>query len=199
MLIRPKEVSRDTFNYTTGLSEAPPLPKNFKRIPAMIESLTKKEELLKKANAIARGRSESTQRIQTMTASSTMNPRRSSSEKPASLKDYKIIRNIGKGAYAIVKLVTDRATDETLAMKIYEKYKLTDPARRRSVAREIAIMKKIDHENIVKMYKTFDNAHSIHIVMEYVKGRSLYTYLKDKPDKKLPEVEAKLIIKQIAQ
>lgn len=49
------------------------------------------------------------------------------------------------------------------------------------------------------MIKSFDNAHSIHIVMEFVKGKSLYQYLKEKPGKRLLESEAKLIIQQIAE
>ena len=192
--------AKDSMNltHTTISSGYAPLPKNFKRIPAMIESLTKKEELLRKANAnLARGRSESRHQIPVI-ADSTPQPRRGSSERPWSVKDYKFGRQIGKGAYATVKLVTDKSNNEIMAMKIYEKFRLTDPARRKSVVREIAIMKRLNHENIVKMNTSFDNPHSIHIVMEYVKGKSLYQYLKEKPNKRMPEDEARHITKQIA-
>lgn len=84
-------------------------------------------------------------------------------------------------------------------MKIYEKYKLTDQARKKSVSREIAIMKKLKHDNIVKMHTSFENPHSIHIVMEYVKGKSLYQYLKEKVGKRLPEDEVKFIMRQIVE
>lgn len=186
------------WTHTTITSGYAPLPKNFKRIPAMIESLTKKEELMRKANAtFSRGRSESRHQVPGITDVSPV-PRRGSSERPGSVKDYKFGRQIGKGAYATVKLVTDRSSNELMAMKIYEKFRLTDPARRKSVVREIAIMKRLNHENIVKMHTSFDNPHSIHIVMEYVKGKSLYQYLKEKPNKRMPEDEAKQIMKQIA-
>ena len=125
--------------------------------------------------------------------------RRSSSERLRTIKDYKMGRQIGKGAYAVVRLVIDRSSKETQAMKIYEKYKLTDPARRKSVHREIAIMRRMNHPNIVQMFSTFDNPHSIHIVMEHVKGKSLYQYLKEQPMKRMPESQAKAIIFQIAQ
>ena len=36
-------------------------------------------------------------------------------------------------------------------MKIYEKFKLLDKTKKNAVDREIAIMKKVDHENIVKL------------------------------------------------
>lgn len=115
--------------------------------------------------------------------------RRGSSEKPGNIRDYKLGRQLGKGAYAVVKLCTDKSTKELLAMKVYEKYKLTDPARRKSVAREIAIMKKMSHENIIQMHKSFDNPHSIYIIMEYVRGKSLYQFLKERPGKRMPEEE----------
>ena len=85
---------------------AAPLPRNFKRIPAMLESFTKKEELIQRAqkNAV-RGRSESTHKIQSL-PSATYALNRSESERPGSIKDYKLGRQIGKGAYAIVKLVS---------------------------------------------------------------------------------------------
>ena len=36
-------------------------------------------------------------------------------------------------------------------MKIYEKFKLLDKTKKNAVDREIAIIKKVDHENIVKL------------------------------------------------
>jgi serine/threonine protein kinase len=84
-------------------------------------------------------------------------------------------------------------------MKVYEKYRLTDPARRKSVTREIAIMKKMSHPNIVQMSTSFDNPQSIYIIMEHIKGKPLYQYLKEKPYKRMHEDEARVIIKQIAE
>lgn len=135
-------MTKNKFGMTqTHVSNPPPLPRNFKRIPAMMENLAKKHELLNRTKGLVRGRSESNNKVKYMASSSTMNPRQSSSDRPGNIKDYKLGRQIGKGAYAVVKLVTDRATNQLMAMKIYDKYKLTDPARRRSVTREIAIMK----------------------------------------------------------
>jgi len=178
----------------------PPLPKNFKRIPAMIQSLTQQEDFIRKAKHVAeRGRTESNHRITSMSGLNESQALRGSSERPANIRDYKLGRLIGKGAYAVVKLATEKPSKELLAMKIYEKFKLTDPARRKSVIREIAIMKRMKHDNIVQMYKSFDNPHSIHIVMEFVRGKSLYQYLKERPGKRLYEDEAKIIMKQLVE
>lgn len=179
-------------------STAPaPLPRTFKRIPAMMEDLAKKEELLRKASQ-NRVQSESHQRIHCMSNTSSI-VRRNSIDRPRTVKDYKLGRQIGKGAYAVVRLVLDKNTQQTLAMKIYEKYKLTDPARRKSVTREISIMKRMSHPNIVQMCTSFDNPQSIYIIMEHVKGKSLYQFLKEKPFKRMSEEETRAIVKQIAE
>ena len=47
------------------------------------------------------------------------------------------------------------------------------------VMQEIAIMKKLDHENVVKLYEVLDDpsVDKLYIVMEYVKNGSLISKL----------------------
>jgi serine/threonine-protein kinase NIM1 len=47
--------------------------------------------------------------------------------------------------------VTNKDTHEKYAMKIYEKYKLLDKYKKNSVKNEIAVMKKLQHKNLVKL------------------------------------------------
>jgi serine/threonine protein kinase len=61
------------------------------------------------------------------------------------LKDYQIGKELGKGAYAVVKHATHRKSSTSIAMKIYDKYKLTDPARKNSVKREISLLSRLNH------------------------------------------------------
>lgn len=67
------------------------------------------------------------------------------------LCDYTFLEEIGKGAYAVVKKAHHRPTNSYFAVKIYEKLKLVDPQKRTSVKKEIQILKKINHKNIVKL------------------------------------------------
>jgi MAP/microtubule affinity-regulating kinase len=80
-------------------------------------------------------------------------------------------------------------------MKIYDKARLNDPAKKRSVSREISLLQRLDHPNIVKLYESIDTNKTINLIMEHVKGRSLYSYLKLKPYRKIDEKEAKLVFK----
>lgn len=181
-------------------STAPaPMRNHLGRVHGMMQDLVMKETMMRRAShKEIRGRSESNNRASVI-SNVTSQTRGCSYDKKKTVKDYKLGRQIGKGAYAVVRMVIDKVSKQQQAMKIYEKYKLTDPARRKSVTREISIMKRIQHPNIVKMITSFDNPHSIYIVMEHVKGRSLYQYLKERPGKRLNEDDAKNVILQIAQ
>jgi len=47
--------------------------------------------------------------------------------------------------------------NQKIAVKIYEKIKLMEPNRRKSVNREMKIMEKLDHANIAKLYEAFES------------------------------------------
>jgi serine/threonine protein kinase len=80
-------------------------------------------------------------------------------------------------------------------MKIYKKHKLLDANRRRSVKREIKLMEKMRHSNIIKLYEIIDTHKYVILVMEYVGGGSLHGYLKSKPNRRLDERDAKRIFR----
>ena len=84
-------------------------------------------------------------------------------------------------------------------MKIYKKYKLEEPNRRRSVKREIKLMERMRHQNIIQLYEIIDTSKYVILVMEYVGGGSLHGYLKSKPQRRLEEWDAKRIFKQILE
>ena len=98
------------------------------------------------------------------------------SESIDKLSKYTIGKEIGKGAYAIVKLVTDKFTKIKYAMKVYDKNKLTDSAKKKCVYREIEIMKRVNHRNIVKLKEVIYTQKEILIIMELVNGISLRDY-----------------------
>ena len=74
---------------------------------------------------------------------------------------------------------------------------MSDQYRRESLKKEIEILKKLDHPNIIKLYDSIDTGLKVNLVMEYVQGKSLYSYLKKKSrtSLKIDEDEAKLIFK----
>ena len=90
------------------------------------------------------------------------------------LEDYIMVRHLGSGAYANVKLAQHKKTKAKVAIKIYPKYKLNDATKRKAVQREIACMKKLDHPQVVRLFDNFETAKEIYLVQEFVSGVSLY-------------------------
>ena len=116
-----------------------------------------------------------------------------------SIGDFKMEKQLGQGSYASVKLAYEKASNKKYAIKIYEKYRLTDPHRMNNVKREISILKKMDHNNIIKLYYALDEKRQIFLIMEYIGHMSLHSYLKSKPGRRLDEKEAKKLFFQIVQ
>lgn len=106
------------------------------------------------------------------------------------LENYNVLSELGRGKFSIVKLATHRISGQKFAIKIYNKKDLNDPALRKSVMREIKILKKIDHPCIAKYYEDMQGKNFLYIVMEYVKGVALSDHLTGKALKRLQENEA---------
>jgi len=122
------------------------------------------------------------------------------------IDDYLFGKELGKGAYAIVKIATHKVLNKKFAIKIYEKFKLLDPVRKNSVKREIEILKKVDHKSIVKLHEVIDTPKQVIIfiikillVMDLVNGVSLLAHLKSKQNRRLEENDAKYIFRQVLE
>lgn len=116
-----------------------------------------------------------------------------------SSEGFQTLKTLGHGSFAIVKLVNDLRTGEVFALKTYEKYKLGDPHKMNNVRREIIILRKMKHENIVKLQYAFEDCRKIHLVMEFVGEMSLQSYMKTKQNKKLDENEARRLFRQVVE
>ena len=94
-------------------------------------------------------------------------------------KQYELGMKLGAGAYAKVKLATDEERNE-YAVKIFKssvlkKRKMWDAQASGfktafdDVLREIAIMKKLDHSNVMHMYDVVDDAgaNKLYMVMDF--------------------------------
>ncbi|KRG00726.1 calcium/calmodulin-dependent protein kinase kinase 1 [Drosophila mojavensis] len=124
--------------------------------------------------------------------------RRISIEKSGSflqLNQYKLLDQIGQGSYGLVKLAYSEEDSTHYAMKILSKKRLlrqaafmrrgpkqaTSPLDR--VYREIAVLKKLDHPNVVKLVEVLDDPmeDSLYMVFELVKKGEVLSIPTDKP------------------
>ena len=64
---------------------------------------------------------------------------------------------MGSGGYAEVRLASHKPTGHKVAIKMYEKYKLIDPNVKANLLKEIKILWKLQHPNIVTLYESIDS------------------------------------------
>ena len=137
-----------------------------------------KEKLIK-ANSFQRNKikeeiKDLNKKIRTFSSSPfTINTTINNRNKDNKISHYEIGKVIGKGAYASVKICKNKITQEKFAMKIYEKKILNDNIKKKCILREIEILKKLNHPNIVKLYDTIISDKNILLIQELVNGISL--------------------------
>lgn len=88
---------------------------------------------------------------------------------------YELGATLGRGNYGLVKLAVNRDTGESFAVKIVKKEVLEDSATASvDIKREIAIMKALDHNNIVSLNDVLYSPKRVFMVMELVSGGELF-------------------------
>ncbi|XP_043232345.1 serine/threonine-protein kinase MARK2-like isoform X18 [Amphibalanus amphitrite] len=107
---------------------------------------------------------------------------------------YQLLKTIGKGNFAKVKLAKHLPTGEEVAIKIIDKTQM-NPGSLQKLFREVRIMKMLDHPNIVKLYQVIETKKTLYLVMEYASGGEVFDYLVFHG--RMKEKEARLKFRQI--
>jgi len=94
------------------------------------------------------------------------------------LESYIIGDELGTGGFSVVKECTAKSDGEKYAVKIIEKAALKEDIK--LLKREIEIMKKVSHKNILKLEEIFEDNEKVYIVMELVKGSELFDRIVEK-------------------
>ncbi|XP_069016920.1 MAP/microtubule affinity-regulating kinase 3a isoform X9 [Embiotoca jacksoni] len=100
---------------------------------------------------------------------------RSSDEQPH-VGNYRLLKTIGKGNFAKVKLARHMLTGREVAIKIIDKTQL-NPNSLQKLFREVRIMKILNHPNIVKLFEVIETDRTLYLVMEYASGGEVFDYL----------------------
>ncbi|KAG0032424.1 hypothetical protein BGZ82_006555 [Podila clonocystis] len=119
------------------------------------------------------------------------------------INKYMVVRELGRGVHGKVKLCRDTVTDELCAIKIMDKTTRRRLGRaqisnEQKIRREIAIMKKCIHPNVVRLIEVIDdpNARKIYLVLEFMEGGEVrWKDLDDKPT--LPLNDARTIFRDV--
>ncbi|XP_051959718.1 serine/threonine-protein kinase MARK2-like isoform X2 [Xyrauchen texanus] len=89
---------------------------------------------------------------------------------------YRLLKTIGKGNFAKVKLAKHILTGKEVAVKIIDKTQLNSSSLQK-LFREVMIMKLLNHPNIVKLFEVIETEKTLYLVMEYASGGEVFDYL----------------------
>ncbi|XP_060730531.1 serine/threonine-protein kinase MARK2 isoform X9 [Tachysurus vachellii] len=90
--------------------------------------------------------------------------------------NYRLLKTIGKGNFAKVKLAKHILTEKEVAVKIIDKTQLNSSSLQK-LFREVRIMKLLNHPNIVKLFEVIETEKTLYLVMEYASGGEVFDYL----------------------
>jgi hypothetical protein len=79
---------------------------------------------------------------------------------------YKFIRTLGSGTYAVVKEAEWLPTGQHVAVKIMTKTRMTTVGKTESLQNELEILSKVDHPNLLRFLDWGMGTKSIYIVTE---------------------------------
>lgn len=109
---------------------------------------------------------------------------------------YELGKELGKGAFSSVYRAKNKFTDEDVAIKVVNK----KDVKRRDIElleREIRILKKLKHHNIVRLYDLFDGPENMYIVLELVPGGELFDQIVTNGS--YSESDARSIVRQVLE
>ncbi len=110
--------------------------------------------------------------------------------------NYKIGAELGSGAFGKVVLGKSILTNQTVAIKILDKFILSQtPEDYELVHQELSILKIVKHKYIAQLYEILETSQFIFIVIEYCEGKDLMDYILTKS--KLSEKESLKFFQQL--
>ncbi|EDW15592.1 serine/threonine-protein kinase MARK2 [Drosophila mojavensis] len=107
---------------------------------------------------------------------------------------YKILKTLGKGNFAKVKLALHVPTGREVAIKVIDKTQLNASARQK-LYREVRIMKLLNHPNIVRLFQVIESERTLYLIMEYASRGELFDHLVK--NGRMRERDARVIFRQL--
>ena len=93
------------------------------------------------------------------------------------LKDFQMIKLLGKGAFGKVVLVYNEELKKYFAMKTLKKAYIKKYQQTKHTKEERKILEKIDYPFIAKLYYAFQNDKKLFMITEYMPGGEMFYHL----------------------
>jgi len=116
---------------------------------------------------------------------------------PGKVEDfYTIHQELGRGTFSVVYEATHKSDGVKYALKFIDK-KYVDKEDLVLLSREIEIMKRVNHPNVLCLKEMFETPNQISLVLELVAGGELFFKIVEKGS--YSEKDASAIVKQIVE
>ena len=96
-------------------------------------------------------------------------------ESEPKISDFILIKELGTGSFGRVLLVQHKITQAKYAIKAIDKRNKTNIQEKPYFRREIEIMYRVHHPNVVKLFGHFEDANYCYFLMEYIPGGNIYS------------------------
>jgi len=107
---------------------------------------------------------------------------------------YDVKKELGSGAFSIVKLAVHKTTKIQRAIKMIDKDSIKE--KKEMLEREVDILKRIQHPNIIAVVEIYETPRYLNLVMELAIGGELFDSIVSRG--KYTEKDAAKIIQQVA-
>ncbi|XP_018847947.1 CBL-interacting serine/threonine-protein kinase 12-like [Juglans regia] len=87
---------------------------------------------------------------------------------------FEVGKLLGHGTFAKVYHARNVKTDESVAIKVIDKEKILKGGLIAHIKREISILRRVRHPNIVQLFEVMATKSKIYFVMEFVRGGELF-------------------------
>lgn len=102
---------------------------------------------------------------------------------------------LGRGAFGKVNLGLHVLTGRLVAIKSFNKSNIPNDRAKKKILQEVKLMQKLKQNSVVKIYETFETPKYLVIIMEYISGGDLLSFVKKR--NKLNESSARYIFRQL--
>jgi 5'-AMP-activated protein kinase catalytic alpha subunit len=109
--------------------------------------------------------------------------------------DFLLGKTIGQGTFNKVKIARHVHSNEQVAIKLIDKQKIHSEADRRRLAKELKILRKVRHPNIIQLYEILEDSRYYYVATEYASRGELFDHIVK--NEKLTEFEASKILQQM--
>ena len=95
-------------------------------------------------------------------------------ESEPKISDFNLLKELGAGSFGRVLLVQHKITQAKYAIKAIDKRNKANIQEKPYFRREIEIMYRVHHPNVVKLFGHFEDNNYCYFIMEYIAGGNIY-------------------------